>query len=41
MSIPLQLASLYDGREVFLLSVSLLDLGRDFRIGNMVFLRDA
>ena len=34
--IPLQFASLYDG-QVFMWSDSLLDLGKDFLVGNMVF----
>ena len=37
MTIPLQLASLYDGREVFVWPNCLLDLGIDFVVGNMVF----
>ena len=34
---PLQLASLCDGQEVFVWSECLLDLGTDFLVGNMVF----
>ena len=41
MSITLQLASIFDGWEVFVWSVCLLDLGTDFLAGNMVFVRDA
>ena len=37
MTIPLQFVSLYDRVEVFMWSNCLLDLGRDFLIGNMVF----
>ena len=33
---PLQLASLYHGQEVFVWSDCLLDLGTDFFVGNMV-----
>ena len=40
MSIPLQLASLYDG-QVFVWSDCLLDFGTVFLLGNMVFVRDA
>ena len=36
---PLQSASLYDGQEVFVWSDCLLDLGTDFLVGNMVFVR--
>ena len=36
MTVPLQFASLYDGQEVFVWSDSLLDLGTDFLVGNMV-----
>ena len=32
---------LYDGQEVFVWSDCLLDLGTDFLVGNMVFVRDA
>ena len=39
MTIPLQFASLYDGQEVFVWSDCLLDLGTDFLVGNMVFVR--
>ena len=39
MTIPLQFASLYDG-QVFVWSDCLLDLGTDFFVGNMVFVRD-
>ena len=38
MTIPLQFASLYDGQEVFVLSDSLLDLGMDFLVGNMIII---
>ena len=41
MSIPLQFASLYDDKEVFVWSECLLDLGTDFLVGNMVFVGDA
>ena len=41
MCIPLQCWSLYDGREVFVWSDCLLDLGTDFLVGNMVFVWDA
>ena len=41
MTIPLQVASLYDGQEVVVWSDSLLDLGTDFLVGNMVFVGDA
>ena len=37
ISIPLQFASLYDGEEVFVWFLCLLDLGTDFFVGNMVF----
>ena len=37
MSVPLQFASLYDGKDVFVLSDCLLDFGTDFLVGNMVF----
>ena len=40
MFIRLQLASLYDGHEVFVWSDCLLDLGTDFLVGNMVVVRD-
>ena len=36
-SILLQFASLYSDQEVFVWFDSLLDLGTDFLIGNMVF----
>ena len=36
MSIPLQFASLYDGK-VFVRSDYLLELGTDFLVGNTVF----
>ena len=39
MAIPLQFASLYDRQEVFLWTDCLLDLGMDFLVGNMVFVR--
>ena len=41
MTIPLQIASLYDGQEVFVWSACLLDLGTDFLVGNMVCVGDA
>ena len=41
MSIPLQFASLYDGQEVFVWSDCLMDLGTDFLVYNMIFLKDA
>ena len=37
MTIPLQFASLYHGKKVFVWSNYLLDLGTDFLFGNMVF----
>ena len=37
MTIPLQFASLYDGQEVSVCSDCLLNLGKDFLVGNMVF----
>ena len=40
MTIPLQFASLYDGHEVFVWFNCFLDLGIDFLVGNMVFVRD-
>ena len=40
MTIPLQLASLYDREEIFMWSNCLLDLGTDFLVGNMVFALD-
>ena len=39
MTLPMQFASLYDGQEVFVWSDSLLDLGTDFLVGNMVFVQ--
>ena len=36
----MQFASLYDGQEVLMWSDCLLDLGRDFLVGNMVFVGD-
>ena len=36
MNIPLQFVSLYDGKEVFVWSDCLPDLGKDFLVGNMV-----
>ena len=39
-SLPLQFASLYDGQEVLVWSNCLLDLDRDFLVGNVVFVRD-
>ena len=41
MTIPLQFASLYVGQEVFVWSDCLLDLCKDFLVGNMVFVLDA
>ena len=41
MSIPLQVASLYDRQDVFVQSGRLLDLGTEFLVDNMVFVRDA
>ena len=41
MSIPLQFVSLYNVQEVFVWSHSLLDLGTDFLVGDMVFASDA
>ena len=41
MTIPLEFASLHDGQEVLVWSDCLLDLGTDFLVGNMVFVRDA
>ena len=38
---PLQFVSLCDGREIFVWSDCLLDLGMDFLVGNMVFVWDA
>ena len=40
MTIPLQSSSLYDRQEVFVWSNRLLDLGTDFRVDYMVFVRD-
>ena len=40
-TIPLQFASLYDGQEVSVWSDCLLDLGTDFRVGNIIFVWDA
>ena len=41
MSIPLQFASLCDGEEGFVcISDCLLDLGTDFLVGSMFFVRD-
>ena len=37
MTIPLQLAFLYDGQEVFVWSDCPLNLGTDFLVGNVVF----
>ena len=39
MTIPLQFASLYDHQEVFVRSICLLDLGTDFCVDNMVFVK--
>ena len=41
MSTSVQFPSLYDGQEVFLWADYLLDVGKDFLIGNMVFVWDA
>ena len=41
MSISLQFASLYDRQEVSVWSNCLLELGSDFLVRNMVFVRDA
>ena len=41
MTIPVQFVSLYDHQEVFVWSNCLLDLSKDFLVGNMVFVRDA
>ena len=41
MTISLQVASLYNGQEVFVWSDCRLGLGLDFLVGNMVFVRDA
>ena len=38
---PLQFTSLYDGQEVFVWFDCLLDLGKDFLVGNIIFVRDA
>ena len=38
-SILLQFASLYDGQEIFVWPDCLLDLGTDFLVGSMVFVR--
>ena len=40
-SLSLQFASSYDGQEVFVWPDCLLDLGTNFLVGNMVFVRDA
>ena len=40
MTIPLQFASLYDRQEVLCGPIAWLDLGTDFLVGNMVFVRD-
>ena len=40
MTVPLQFASLYYRPEIFMWSSCLLDLGTDFLVGNMVFVRD-
>ena len=34
---PLQFTSFYDGQEVSVWSSCLLDLGKDFLVGDMVF----
>ena len=39
MTIPLQFASLYDHQEVFVRSICLLDLGTDFCVENMVYVK--
>ena len=36
MTIPLQFASLYDGKEVIMWSDCLLDLCMNFLVGNMI-----
>ena len=41
ISMPLHFASLYDSQKFFVKSDRLLDLGTDFFVGNMVFVRDA
>ena len=41
MTIPLQFASLYDGLEVFVWSIYVLNLRKDILVGNMVFAWDA
>ena len=41
MFVPIQFASLYDGQEVCVWSDCLLDLSTDFRVGNVVFAREA
>ena len=40
MTIPLHFESLYDRQGVFVWSNCLLDLGTNFLVGNMVFVRD-
>ena len=40
MTIPVQFVSLYDHQEVFVWSNCLLDLSKDFLVGNMVFVWD-
>ena len=37
----MQSASLYDGQQIFVWSDRLLDLGMNFLVGSMVFVRDA
>ena len=41
MSIQMQFVSLYDDQEVFVWSDCPLDLGTDFLVGNLVFVRGA
>ena len=40
MTTPLQSASLYDEQEIFMWSDCLLDLDKDFLVGNMIFVWD-
>ena len=41
MTLPLQFASLYDGQGIFVWSDCQLNLGTDFLVGNIIFVRDA